>query len=93
MANTQTETHTPAPWVYGSRKDGSKWLSLGDPSTGPHYQGDLHTSDADARLIVAAPEMLELLKSLHTELVRQKINFGPIIADAEALIAKAEGRS
>jgi len=50
--------HTPKPWVIGTRKDGSRWLSMGDPVSGPHFQGDLHSSEADARLIAAAPDLL-----------------------------------
>jgi hypothetical protein len=54
--------HTPGPWTYGVRKDGSMWLSIGDHRTGPHFQADLCASEADAKLIVAAPEMLDALR-------------------------------
>ena len=56
--------HTPGPWIIGTRQDGSRCFSLGDPIKGPHYQGDIHCSDADARLIAAAPDLLEALKSM-----------------------------
>ena len=55
---------TPGPWRYGRRDDGSMWLSLGDPVKGPHHQGDLCASDADARLIAAAPAMYKALRNL-----------------------------
>lgn len=54
-----TGGHTPGPWSYGVRKDGSIWLSLGDYKTGPHYQGDLVATPDDARLICAAPDLLK----------------------------------
>lgn len=58
--------HTPAPWIVRFRADGSSYISMGDPSKGPHKAADLFlTADggesdlADARLIAAAPELLE----------------------------------
>ena len=54
--------HTKGPWSYGVRKDGSIWLSIGNPKTGPHYQGDLVASEANARLIANAPRLLEALR-------------------------------
>ena len=60
-----SEAHTPGPWLYGVRKDKSIWLSIGDPS-GYHYQGDLVASEADARLIAAAPDLLAALDGLMT---------------------------
>ena len=60
--------HTPAPWIVKFRGDGSSYISMGDPLTGPHKQADLFLSVdggeadmADARLIAAAPELLEAL--------------------------------
>lgn len=52
---------TPGPWIFGKRSDGSLWLSLGDPKTGPHYQGDLVASVDDARAIVATRDLYEAL--------------------------------
>jgi hypothetical protein len=60
----RTEMHTPGPWEYGVRKDGSIWLSLGDYKTGAHYQGDLVASPDDAKLIAAAPDLLEALREM-----------------------------
>lgn len=53
---------TTGEWLYGVRSDGSIWLSLGDPVTGPHFQGDLAASEDDARLLTAAPKLLTALK-------------------------------
>jgi hypothetical protein len=49
---------TPAPWTYGVRKDGSIWMSFGDPTKGEHHQFDFGGSEADARLVCAAPDLL-----------------------------------
>lgn len=86
--------HTPGPWRYGKRGDGSKWLSLGNPATGPHYQGDLWASDYDAKLIVAAPDLLAALKDC------QERQYNPFEPDSQsslyvrcaAIIKKVEGR-
>jgi len=32
MEETVSTQHTPGPWEYGVRRDGSLWLSLGDPA-------------------------------------------------------------
>ncbi|MBH1563871.1 hypothetical protein I5U69_13140 [Stenotrophomonas maltophilia] len=60
--------HTPAPWIVRFRADGSSYISMGDPSKGPHKAADMFLaadggeSDlADARLIAAAPELLAAL--------------------------------
>ena len=79
--------HTAGPWVYGARKDGSLWLSLGDPAK-RHYQGDLCASEADARLITAAPELLEALQyvmSAHGEQLTDAFD------QAQRAITKATG--
>lgn len=34
-------TRDGTPRRYGRREDGSTWISMGDPATGPHFQGDL----------------------------------------------------
>ncbi len=93
--------HTPGKWEYGVREDSSKWLSIGDPAIGPHYQGDLCASLADAKLIAAAPELLEALAGLVAR-YKALVNSGDCglwnaddeheIKAAMDAIAKAEGR-
>jgi hypothetical protein len=63
--------HTPAPWIVRFRADGSSYISMGDPSKGPHKAADLFlTADggesdlADARLIATAPELLKALERI-----------------------------
>ncbi|MGC4002843.1 MAG: hypothetical protein QM811_06815 [Pirellulales bacterium] len=45
--------------------------------------------DANAKLIVAAPELYEALKVIVAQIHAQEINFGPLTADAEEAIRKA----
>ena len=67
--------HTPGDWIYGVRRDGSMWLSIGDRRHGPHYQGDLVATEEDARLICAAPKLLEaLMECRRVMLVEDSLN-------------------
>jgi len=61
------EGHTPGPWEYGVRKDGSVWLSIGNPYKGEHWQGDLYAKPVDAALIAAAPALLAEVSRLTAE--------------------------
>ncbi|WP_329762617.1 hypothetical protein [Stenotrophomonas maltophilia] len=94
--------HTPGPWIVRFRADGSSYISMGDPSNGPHKAADLFlTADggesdlADARLIAAAPELLEALILLEREMVDSgnagSVDYGwkPAIEKTRAAIAKA----
>ena len=56
--------HTPGEWSYGVRRDGTIWLSIGDPKQpgAAHHQGEFCGTEADARLTVSAPKLLEALK-------------------------------
>ncbi|WP_104662817.1 hypothetical protein [Ensifer adhaerens] len=93
--------HTPGPWKYGVRRDKSIWLSIGDPEKGPHRQGDLYASEADARLIAAAPELLDVVNDiLRVEDGKAALSFSEYFEQSEtafnrmrAVVAKAEGRS
>jgi len=59
-------SHTPGPWEV-SRGAGSDPLSIEAPAkTIAHvkHATDMQTTDANAHLIAAAPEMLEMLEEL-----------------------------
>jgi hypothetical protein len=84
--------YTKGPWIYGVRHDGSKWLSIGDYKTGPHYQGDLYASESDAKLICSAPDLLDALQALLERLqldCEAKSWFPKEQDDARKAIAKA----
>ena len=57
--------HTPGPWEYGVRDDGSIWVSAGNIRHGAHWQGDFPGTKADARLVASAPDLLVALKFMY----------------------------
>lgn len=73
--------HTPGPVTYGHRDDGSMWLSIGDPTHGPHVQADWEFGEANAAWFAAAPDLLELAHEVAYHLYEKM---------ALAAIAKAE---
>lgn len=94
MNNTQTR-HTPGPWQVdptgGVQTADGHWQICGEGDWGGRI------SDADACLIAAAPELLAALRycrllliDVDPERVYPGVQKG--IAEAEATIAKAEGR-
>jgi hypothetical protein len=90
--------HTSKPWTYGVRRDGSIWLSLGDHKTPgmAHYQGDLCATQADARLICAAPDLLNALRQCAAVVAGDTMHKQGLIdalVAARDAIAKAEGGS
>lgn len=90
------KNHTPRCWRYGVRPDGTMWLSLGDPVKGPHRQGDLHASEEDAQLIIAAPYLLEAAKEVYAWMNDLPIPTDGCTTKMQVLydaIAKAEGRA
>ena len=96
-------THTPGPWRVRKDEPG-KWL-LKQEGNGGLYLFDLRecpgiaATDANARLIAAAPDLLAALRALITEWDRpREIPADPdwcdaIVGQARAAIAKAEGTS
>lgn len=87
-------THTPGPWKIGPEYENKKSRSVwhGDFSTTAKTVARFIDSDSSARLIAAAPELLEALKKL-LEWGRFPEGY-PMQAVSEACraIAKAEGR-
>jgi hypothetical protein len=92
-----TTQHTPGPWKIGVR--GSRptrpdiYTDSGGVIASTEHASDEH-SKANARLIAAAPELLEHLKrmvniSLHPNATRAAIC--QIALDARGAIAKASG--
>lgn len=89
--------HTPGPWKVELNKRASGWVEVKGPSFGVHgptQAADLRLSDeikriADARLIAAAPELLDCLKEARRHLSGADIDLLYI----DEVISKAEGRS
>jgi len=90
--------HTPGPWTIGSRTDGGCWRVIDAPTWDAFAKVVIKMTDAkadseqglaNARLIAAAPEMLEMLKRLDNSLESLGRSYRLQIRE---VIAKAEGR-
>ena len=90
--------HTPGPWVVDHMsahlvrsqddKNGRHIAAVGPANYTPRYDVD----DANARLIAAAPELLEALECLLAKADIEFKNIWPETRnDARAAIAKAKG--
>ena len=90
-------THTPGPWEV-STSDGNPQTKDGFMICEMKYIGD-GKDDENARLIAAAPELLDALKLIMGKAAAGKLSnelgkhvkLENIIADCQAAIAKAEG--
>lgn len=87
-------THTKHHWQYGTENEGY-FIANGElrPDIAKQIQ-----SEADARLIAAAPDLLEVVKQMQSALSRCFGAHGPdegdrhrALAQARAAIAKATG--
>jgi len=101
--------HTPGPWHCGNRdnwwriydENGVYIAAAKDPSPAPNHKADgFDIEEANARLIAAAPDLLEALKWLvyecNTNFIFADDVDGPEYAALEAArtaIAKAKGQS
>jgi hypothetical protein len=90
--------HTPGPWVARLSASRDSWLiEYGDRAelAMVYVEGDQTACEADARLIAAAPELLDALKRIVDAhgggLIEGKI-FGQEWDTARAIIAKATGQ-
>lgn len=102
------KTHTPGPWAYDKDSNeifscneahGCGWVALvkGNDSNGQPLPGE--ERHGNARLIAAAPELLDALKSLFADWVtlvgedlkEQSDDVALLWKCCEAAIAKAEG--
>jgi hypothetical protein len=93
--------HTPGPWVVSGfsihTKSGRPIVnSLWHPPQPPKGAGEelQVESDANARLIAAAPHLLAILRSFLMQTLQGPVlERDSIISEARAAIAQAEGRS
>jgi len=92
------ETHTPGPWVVKHDKKGLPFIGVeSDPWTYNGTIASVDTSEKDARLIAAAPELLEQCK-LFEQLLSTLIMEGDSGADLErdnlqAILDRVEGET
>jgi len=91
-------THTPGPWVVKHDEKGLPFIGVkSDPWTYNGTIASVDTSEKDARLIAAAPELLEQCK-LFEQLLSTLIMEGHSGADLErdnlrAILDRVEGES
>lgn len=106
-----TSKHTPGPWLYGDYNelradrpnddeciliatvcDAPFGLDYGNQRTRPHAAGE---AQANARLIAAAPELLEALEAFMNacRVDGVPLGWGLVEHNARAAIAKAKGES
>ena len=91
-------THTPGPWVVKHDKKGLPFIGVeSDPRTYNGTIATVDTSEKDARLIAAAPELLQQCK-LFEQVLSTLIMEGDSGADLErdnlrAILDKVEGES
>lgn len=98
MAQAQ---HTPGPWFARKNTAGYYDISIGDADYSPSFatahhnpyaQVDADALDANARLIAAAPEMLDALRQMVVNSKGDRKEYRDCHKKALAAIAKAEGR-
>jgi hypothetical protein len=84
-----TTKYTPGPWSWDTDPNGDRWI-IGDKSTWvpriakiPRYSE--MPNEANARLIAAAPELVEALRELTEKVSADAIN------RARSLLARIEG--
>lgn len=85
-----SEKHTPGPWTAGRRAGARTCIDSERDNVAAAW------SDADAKLIAAAPDLLEVARLFVDYAETTEFDRGPCKADVEAAraaIAKAEGRA
>lgn len=86
--------HTPGPWRFSTHPHDGNYMRIhcsSDPHEGDNLRG--YCGEANARLIAAAPELLEALERLIASGdVRDAAEKGAI-TQARAAIAKATGKT
>lgn len=96
---TKEETHTPGPW-FRSTIQGSDCLMIGaddgsDIVADMRIDRPMENANADARLIAAAPDMLEALQGVihHNDALAKRHKISPsLIGHIKRAIAKASGK-
>ena len=96
---TQELKHTPAPWKFNFESVDPEWAVV--TTNGGSVIANVNScglQESNARLIAAAPELLEALENalgLIEMLIDDKtrFNYFKVVCDGKAAIAKAKGQS
>ncbi len=86
--------HTPGPWAYrqdDTGEDGFVVVSEGRPYVATVHSGARDWTESNARLIAAAPDLLEALTLADTMLSGANMNAKVVTLKVRAAIAKATG--
>lgn len=92
--------HTPGPWHVGERRADDNTLPISDLGNGAKGSALAYVSprpfyadsqEANARLIAAAPEMLECLRKC-VEFLEDEIGASACLEKTRSILAKIEGR-
>jgi hypothetical protein len=87
--------HTPGPWKFGSKAKSNFYKRNIAGADGYHVAAvssrDDHEVDANARLISAAPELLEALKVARHMIIEDGTPIGWSVGRIDEVIAKATG--
>lgn len=93
-------SHTPGPWFFGEESAYGRDIHAGDrwiaSAVGPHSDPFATSEEciANARLIVAAPDMLAVLENISTNLEAGEVSASILarsVIAINAAIAKAKG--
>jgi hypothetical protein len=84
-------THTPGPWYEMTRGRNEYQSAICQEATGNTVALTYTSNDADARLIAAAPALLEALKDLLMYVDQSSLEGGYHTRNARQAIAQAEG--
>ncbi len=101
IANKRILTYTPGPWIFGKTDEGKRLILGGQDRRYiasitiyqiPRRMGLYEEPErkANARLIAAAPELLECLKEIKGTAT---LATGELLEKCEQAIAKAEGKA
>ena len=84
-----TETHTPGPWFWLS---GGHITTTVGPDWASHEIAEVHKDGADARLMAAAPDLLEALQDLLHYGATGEGNVWDAMNNARTAIKRATGK-
>ena len=88
---TQPTTHTPGPWYEMTKGENNYQSAICEETTGKTVALTYTSNDADARLIAAAPDLLEVLTRLLWYVDHSNLDGGSYTRNARHIIAHATG--